>query len=405
MIRGSSPLIRAFNLMSAIFRLRTRIIRRAMNADQAQGTWSKIWFNFPVRTGYPVLDWLLPVIPAAFLLDYAAHFSPVVEFFVAAIAIVPCAAALGTATEELSMHSGPRVGGILNATFGNATELILGVFMLRGRQIDIVKASLSGSVIGNVLLVLGMSMLVGGLHNGAQTVPRRTARLQSNMLFVAMAALATPAIFSLSRYGALHARAPDVIVFSRWTAGVLILVYFLGLARTVLAPGSRPQKTQESHSLRTKGSVLAALAVTTLLLSFLSNMLVKGVDATRQALGLSDLFLGIVVIAVIGNVAEHTSALMMARRNHMELAYMIAAGSSVQIALLVTPLLIFASCLLHSSMSLLFTPLELLGIGIAVAASGSLARSGETDWFEGVELLALYLIFAAAVYMMPPFKS
>lgn len=377
-----------------------------MSADEAKKHWKRFWFNFPIRTGYRLLDFLLPAIPATFLLKYWIHASSLILFFAAAIAIIPLAAALGTATEELSIQAGPRVGGLLNATLGNATELILGVFMLRGNQVEIVKASLSGSVIGNILLVLGMSALPAGLQKNIQKVPRRTAQLNSGMLFVAMAALAMPVIFSLSQFGSLTVHAYRVIVLSRWTSGVLIVVYGLGLVRTLLAtspPGTR--ELHESGQQRSRWWALAALSGSTVLLSILSEILVGGIETAKHALGISDLFMGVVVIAIIGNVAEHTSALLMAQRNRMEVAFIITVGSSVQIALLVTPALVLLSWIVGHPMSLLFTPLELLGIGVAVVATSILAGDGETTWFDGVQLLALYFIFAVAVYLMPPHSS
>jgi Ca2+:H+ antiporter len=376
-----------------------------MSADEAKNGWRRLWFNFPVRTGYKLLDYLLPAIPATFLLKYSIHAGSLTLFFAAAIAIIPLAAALGTATEELSVQAGPRVGGLLNATLGNATELILGFFMLKGNQVEVVKASLSGSVIGNILLVLGMSAFVAGLQKDIQKLPRRTAQLNSGMLFVAMAALAMPVIFRLSQFGSFTMHAYSVIVLSRWTSGVLIVVYCLGLVRALLAASPPARELDESRQRRSRWWALAALTVSTVLLGMLSEILVGGIETAKHALGLSDLFMGVVVIAIIGNVAEHTSALLMAQKNRMEVAYIITVGSSVQIALLVTPALVLLSWIVGHPMSLLFTPLELLGIGVAVVATSMLAGDGEITWFDGVQLLALYFIFAIAVYLMPAHPS
>ena len=376
-----------------------------MFADEAKNGWRRLWFNCPVRTGYKLLDVLLPAIPATFLLKYSIHGNSLTLFFAAAIAIIPLAAALGTATEELSLQASPRIGGLLNATLGNATELILGFFMLKGNQVEVVKASLSGSVIGNILLVLGMSALVAGLQKDIQKFPRRTAQLNSGMLFVAMAALAMPVIFSLSQFGTFTIHAYKVIVLSRWTSAVLIVVYCLGLVRTLLATSPPARELDESRQHRSRWGAFAALAVSTVLLSILSEILVGGIETAKHALGISDLFMGVVVIAIIGNVAEHTSALLMAQKNRMEVAYIITVGSSVQIALLVTPALVLLSWVVGHPMSLLFTPLELLGIAVAVVATSMLAGDGETTWFDGVQLLALYFIFAVAVYLMPAHSS
>ena len=365
------------------------------------------WFNFPLRTGYLVLDYLLLAVPVVFILDQVSS-EPLLLFGVAALAIVPLAASLGTATEELSVHVGQRLGGLLNATLGNATELILGIFMVRAHQIDVVKASLSGSIIGNALLVFGMSAVFGGIRYGKQNIARRTAQLNSTMLFVAAAALLMPAIFSLSIFGTLKEHEYRVVLLSRWTSGVLILLYLLGLAQTLFGrrkEAKLPEATTVKDSLekpvRSAWSAFSALAVTTVLLSFASEILVGQMQQAKHVLAVSDLFMGAVIIAIIGNVAEHASALMMAGRDRMEAVFAITVGSSVQIALLVAPILVFLSWAIQPSMSLLFSPLEIAGVGIAVVAVAMIAWDGETSWFEGAQLLAVYLIFALAIYWMP----
>lgn len=370
--------------------------------SDVRNRWRQLWFNFPLRTGYCILDYLLLAIPAAFALRYGYHSEPLLSFCAAGIAIVPLAASLGTATAELSASVGQRLGGMLNATLGNATELILGFFMIRAHQIEVVKASLSGSIIGNALLVFGMSAVVGGMRYGKQRLTRHSAQLNSTMLLIATAALVMPAIFSLSLFGALKTHEPRVVLLSRWTSGILIILYVIGLAQTLVRRPQTPESIERSQEpVRSVRSAFGALALTTILLSFVSAILVGQMEQAKHLLHVSDFFMGAVIIAIIGNVAEHASALMMASRDRMEAVFAITVGSSVQIALLVAPLLVFLSWAFPPGMSLLFSPLEIAGVGIAVIAVAMIAWDGETTWFEGVQLLAVYLIFAIAIYYMP----
>lgn len=373
-----------------------------MDKKNAANRWRKIWFNFPLRTGFTALDCLLLAIPATFLFYYQPRTNPLLLFTLSALAIVPLAAALGQATEELSTHMGPSVGGLLNATLGNATELIIGIYMLRAGQLEVVKASLSGSIVGNALLVLGMSALLGGLRHGRQTFSQTNAQLNSTMLFVAVAALVTPAIFSLSLFGSIREHEPRILLLTRWTSGVLIIIYLLGLVQTLRGQRKPLKPTRpSSESVRSAKSAFAALTVTTIMLSCMSNSLVQTIETAKRSLGLSNLFMGVVVIAIIGNVAEHASAIMMAEQNSMEATFSITIGSGAQIALLVAPILVLISWAMGQPMSLLFSPLEIAGIGIAVFAVTLVGWDGETTWFDGVQLLAIYLIFALAIYLMP----
>ena len=365
-------------------------------------TLRRVWFNFPLRTGFTTLDLLLLIVPVTFVLHYWSGASPLLLFASSALAIVPLAAALGRATEELSTCMGPSLGGLLNATLGNATELIIGFFMLKARQLEVVKASLSGSIIGNSLLVFGMSVFFGGLRHGRQTFSRKNAELNSTMLFVAVAALVTPAIFSLSAFGRLRVHEHRILLLSRCTSVGLIVIYLLGLLVTLRRRRAPlKQSRRPCELIRGATSALTALGVTTVILSFVTDSLVATIDAAKQRFGLSDLFMGVVVIATIGNVAEHTSAIMMAQHNKMDATFAITIGSGAQIALLVAPVLVLVSWAFRDPMSLLFSPLEISGVGIAVLAVILVGWDGETTWFDGVQLLAIYLIFALAVYLIP----
>lgn len=360
------------------------------------GSW---WQNFPLKTSHVLLNCLLVFVPVAIVLGYIGGVSPLVLFALAGLAIIPLAGVLGEATEDLASHLGQGLGALLNATMGNATELIIAIVALRAGHVEVVKASLSGSIIGNILLVLGLSVLVGGWKRERQVFSRQTAAVSSTMLFIAVVGLVMPAVFSLSVFGELREHAPTIENMSLWTSLVLIVVYLLSL---LFAFGTHAAKSEETHhSGRPVRSALFALVLATILIGVLSEILVAQIDATKQALGFSELFLGVVVVAIIGNAAEHASAVFMAMENKMDLALGIAIGSSAQIALLVAPLLVFYSWLIHKPMSLLFVPLEIAGIAVSVLIVEMISSDGETTWFEGVQLLAVYLILAVAFYFVP----
>ena len=362
---------------------------------QAQSWWEK----FPLKSSHAILNWLLLFVPVALILGHVGQTSPLLLFGLAALGIVPLAGVLGEATEDLASHLGQGLGALLNATMGNATELIIAIFALHAGHTEVVKASLSGSIIGNILLVLGLSVLAGGWKRERQHFSRQTAAVSSTMLFIAVVALVMPAVFSLSVFGEMREHAATIENVSLWTSLVLIVVYLLSLR---FAFGTHAAKQEEAHkSERPVRSALVALVLATILIAVLSEILVAQIDATKQALGLSELFLGVVVVAIIGNAAEHASAVFMAIENKMDLALGIAIGSSAQIALLVAPLLVFYSWFIHKPMSLLFVPLEIAGIAVAVLIVEMISSDGETTWFEGVQLLAVYLILAVAFYFVP----
>lgn len=347
-----------------------------------------------------MLDLLLLAVPAAIIAQYALPSSPLIVFFVTALGIVPLAGAMGEATEELGQRLGDRAGGLLNATMGNATELILSFFALRAGHTEIVKASISGSIIGNVLLVLGLSALIGGLGRDHQQFSRRHASIAGTMLFIAVVALVVPAVFDLAVYGQLRESGPRVEQLSLWTCLVLVIVYGLSLvfAFQHKPAVARPEDRKPSGPAR---SAVISLVTATVLVAWLSEILVGKIEAAKSGLGMSELFMGVIIIAVIGNAAEHATAMVMARRDRMELAISIAVGSSIQIALLVAPILVFVAWLIHRPMSLVFSPLEIAGIGLAVLTAEMISSDGETTWFEGVLLIAVYVILAVAFYFVP----
>jgi Ca2+:H+ antiporter len=365
---------------------------------------NSLWSKFPLKTSNVVLDVMLCAVPLAFVLHFV-HLPPLVMFLVTGIAIVPLAAVLGESTEALSEHTGPAIGGLLNATMGNATELIMAFFMLRAGHQEIVKASLSGSIIGNVLLVLGLSALVGGLGREKQTFSRQTTSVNSTMLFIAVVALVMPAVFDLTVYGKLEVESHLVEMLSLGTAAVLIAIYALSLVFSLVThrtqPGHAPQVEPQGKAPVSAKSALISLTLATILVALLSELLVGQIESAKQAMGVSNLFMGVIVIAIIGNAAEHGTAVLMARRDRMTLAMSIAIGSSSQIALFVAPVLVFAGWAMGTPMSLVFTPFEIAGIALAVLIVEMISSDGETTWFEGAELIAVYLILAVSFYFVP----
>jgi Ca2+:H+ antiporter len=363
-------------------------------------TGSSTWRDkIPLKTGSKYLDLMLLFVPAALVVHYLIPTPPLVVFILSALGIVPLAGALGEATEELGAHLGERAGGLLNATMGNATELIIAFFALRAGHSEIVKASLSGSIIGNILLVFGMSVLVGGLGRERQQFSRRNASINSTMLFIAVVSLVIPAAFDLAVFGHLEQHGERIEQLSLWTCVVLVILYGLGLLFTF--GGAQPHVAEKHAAKGSAKSAAISLVIATVMVGLLSEILVGEIEAAKKMLGMSDLFMGVIFIALIGNAAEHASAILFAKKDKMELALSIAIGSSIQIALLVAPVLVFLSWIIGKPMSLVFTPLEITGIALAVLTVDMIASDGETTWFEGVQLLAVYLILAVAFYFVP----
>jgi len=354
----------------------------------------------PLKTGHRVLDVALILVPVALVVGYMST-SPVLIFCASALGIIPLAASLGNATEQLSCRLGEMLGGLLNATMGNATELIIAFFALHEGHQAVVKASLSGSIIGNVLLVLGTSVWVGGIGREKQTFDRRSVSASVTMLFIAVIALVMPAVYALSVRGHVESTSQALDRFSLWTGGVLIVLYACGLLFQIRNT-EVPLVTEEGEGPQAPAWVpTLSLLISTALIAMLSEMLVKQIGAAQHALGLSSMFVGVVVVATVGNAAEHSTAIIMAYKNKMDLSLSICIGSSVQIALFVAPVLVFASFLLGNPMQLVFSPLEIAGIALAVLILEMIVNDGETVWFEGAELIAAYSILAIAFFLVP----
>jgi len=331
---------------------------------------------------------------------------PLLVFAFACAGLLPMAGLIGQATEELAHHVGPRWGGLLNATFGNAAELIIALMALRKGLYDVVKASLTGSIIGNVLLVLGLSVVLGGLKYPKQVFNKTAAMIGSTMLGLSAIALVMPAVFHIIVQGKANVREQDL---SLEIAVVLIITYVLSLVFTLrthshLYTGGIDNK-DEQEAIGThgwsKGRSIGTLLAATALVAVMSEFLVGAVEETSSKLGLTEIFVGVIVVAIIGNAAEHSTAVLVAMKNKMDLALNIAIGSSMQVALFVAPVLVFASYLFGKPMDLLFTPLEVVAVGVSVAIVALIAQDGESNWMEGVLLLAVYAILGITFFAFP----
>lgn len=339
---------------------------------------------------------LLIFVPLALALDWAEAPEPWV-FGAAALAIVPLSGVLGRATEELAAHAGPAVGGLLNATLGNAAELVIAVFALRAGLVDLVKASLTGSILGNLLLILGLSLLWGGLRHPRQRFNRRAAGMNAAMLILAVVGLVVPAAFAFTHPAASGATLTHL---SEWVAVFLIAVYGLGLVFALKTHRNAVGGTGSEHEAPqwTLRRALLVLAGSAAFIGWMSEVLVGATEATLAGLKLSELFVGIIIVPLIGNAAEHATAVVSARKNQMDLALGIAIGSSTQIALLVAPLLVFASLILGHPMDFVFTAFEVTAVALAVGVVAILSLDGESNWLEGAQLLAVYGILAVAFF-------
>lgn len=347
------------------------------------------------------LNVLLVVAPISWYLALTGNTSLWV-FIAAAVSLIPAAGLIGEATEELANRSGPTLGGFLNATFGNAAELIIAFAALRAHHVEVVKASITGSIMGNLLLVLGLSFYAGGVQHGTQKFNRTAASSATVMLALAIAALVMPATVDLFAFGSLDARPEVLDRLSWWTSFVLLGVYGAGLIfafRTNKDPLRADVKHHASHMSR--AAAIALLTIGTLLTTVEAEILIRGLEPALVQFGMTELFAGVIVVALVGNAAEHYSAIVAAMKNQMTLAIEISVGSSAQIALMVAPLLVIMGPFIGQPMSLVFNPFEMAALGLSVGTVALVAHDGESNWLEGLQLLALYVILAAAFYIIP----
>jgi Ca2+:H+ antiporter len=355
--------------------------------------------------GWPYL--LVPFIPIAIILD-VAHAGAVVTFFASALGVIPTAALMGRATEELAVRSGPGIGGLLNVTFGNAPELIIALFALGAGLHEVVKASIIGSILGNTLLVLGAAMFVGGWKRDRQYFDRTAASSQSSMLLLAAAAFVMPAIYELIDGRGLPMPGAERVNYdstveglSAAVAGVLIFSYVAGLwfslktHRDLFNPVHQAEE-HENEPWTVRKSVIA-LAVAGVAVGGMSEILVQSISDAASQLGLSEFFIGVIVVAIVGNAAEHWVAVLVAMKDKMDLAVNIAIGSSAQIALFVAPVLVLTSFVLGPHpMALVFNGFELGGILLAIMIANHVTNEGESTWYEGFQLLSVYVVLGIA---------
>jgi Ca2+:H+ antiporter len=352
------------------------------------------------------LNWLLIAAPVAAALHWF-HAGAIWVFVCSCIAILPFAGLMGRATENLAETLGAGIGGLLNATFGNAAELIIALLMLRRGEAmyPLVKASITGSIIGNSLLVLGLAIMLGGFRYPRQQFNRTWAGMGATLLALASIGLLVPTIFT---YTTQEHRPIELL--SEEIAVILIVIYLLSLVFSLgthrhLFGGdeAEQQKTGGHHPEWGRGTSLWMLVIATAGVTWMAELMVGSVEHTAEALGMNKVFIGVIVVAVIGNAAEHSTAILVAMRNKMDLAVQIAVGSSLQVALLIAPVLVFASMLMghQPPLDLHFTVLEMITVILAVGVLALVAQDGESHWMEGVMLLGVYVILALAFYHLP----
>jgi Ca2+:H+ antiporter len=344
----------------------------------------------------PRLAWLLALVPVAVVLELT-HGPPVVVFAVSALAILPLAGQIGHATEELAARSGPQIGGLLNATFGNVTEMIIAFFLILDGEIEVVKASITGSIIGNVLVVLGLAFLIGGWSRVEQTFNRASTSLHSASLVLAVVGLMMPALFAFTPE-ASNFRTEAVSI---GVAVILIGVYGLSLLFSFKTHRTLFQSAAEHGEPKwSRNRALGTLAGATVLVGLMSEFLVGALEVTVEEVGVSKLFVGLVVVPLVGNAAEHSSAVLLAAKDKMDVAIEIAVGSSTQIALFVAPVLVFVSLLAGNPMDLIFTGIEIAAVAFSALILGFITLDARSNWIEGAQLLAAYLIMAVSFFFL-----
>lgn len=344
---------------------------------------------------------LVPVAIAAWVL----HWPAIVRFATAAVAIIPLAGLMGEATERLAARLGPGLGGLLNATFGNAAELIIALFALFRGYDGVVKASLTGSIIGNLLLVLGASFVAGGIKFRTLVYNRTAAGIGATLAVLAAMGMLVPAIF----HALVDARAVEVEHHLSLSVSIVLLAtYGLHLLFSLVThrdlystEADEDARREDSHATTRVKAAVATLLIATAFVAFMSEILVGAIDEARGVLGWSEVFVGVIVVAIVGNAAEHSSAVIVALKRQMDLSVGISLGSALQIALFVTPVVVIASYLRAEPMDLLFTPLEVVAVVLAVLIARMVAEDGESNWLEGIMLIGLYVILGLAFFYFP----
>ncbi|HEY6757689.1 MAG TPA: calcium/proton exchanger [Nitrososphaera sp.] len=348
---------------------------------------------------------LLIFAPIAAGLEFV-HADDLVLFVVSAIALVPLAKLIGDSTEHLSTQYGPTAGSLLNVTFGNAAEIIIAVTAISAGLLDLVKASITGAIIGNILLILGLSIIAGGFRYKEQSFSRENIGVQSSMLFLAIIGLAVPTILATTILSPSENQG-QVQLLSDALAVILLIVYILGIVFTFIThkhlftSPETAEDMQESHGTHwSKKKSFLLLAASMAGVIVMSEILVASVETTGKELGFGQLFVGAVIVGIVGNAAEHSSAILLSLKGKIELSIGIAAGSGTQIALFVVPILVFAGIAIGQPFTLVFTLLELATIFLAAIILNLIVHDGRSNWFEGVMLTAVYIIIAIAFFFV-----
>jgi Ca2+:H+ antiporter len=345
------------------------------------------------------LSLLIIAFPLAILAG-SLHWGPIWVFIFSAVAVIPLAGFIGRGTEVLAAFSGPKIGGLLNATLGNAAELIITLIAIKANLLELVKASITGSILGNLLFVLGASMLLGGIKNGKQQFDKQQAANHATLLTLTILALAIPSLFS-------HSMGPTgsikIEILSLGVAVVMLVLYGLGLfysLKFIDYQVTYPAVEEKHKPAMSISQAIVLLAVSTAGIVWMSELLVGAVEEVVATIGLSEFFLGIILIPIIGNVAEHLVAVQMAIKGKIDLSVEIAVSSSLQIALFVAPLLVFVSLWMGNPLTLVFNQFELIAMGAGIVITAMVSADGESNWLEGVALLAVYLILGLAFYLL-----
>ena len=362
--------------------------------------------------------WFLLAVPLSLALHYVAHAPPLAVFVGGVVAIVPLAEWIRRGTEQMARTLGSAIGGLLNVTFGNMAELLLAVFVLLDGHVDVVKGQITGSIIGNGLLGLGLAIVVGSWGRDRQTFNRASAGRLSSLLILCVVALLLPALFQLTERAAIGSAQSTQLdeKLSLGVSVVLLIVYAANLVYTLVTHRDAFAPVEEEGGERPEGDAdaegeapwpmwraLAVLAGATAFVAWEAELVAGALAASATALGVTTFFLGVIVLAVIGNAAEYVAAVYFARRDRMTLVMAITVGSTIQIALLVAPLLVLLSYFLGKPMNLVFAnPLELIAIASVAFSVNAIAQDGESTWFEGVLLLAVYALFVLAFYFVVP---
>lgn len=343
---------------------------------------------------------LLALVPIALGLELFHIGGPTAVFLASALSLIPLAGLLGRATEDAAYYTGPKVGALLNATLGNAAELIITVIALREGLVDLVKASIAGSIIGNILVVLGLSLFVGGMKNGTQFFDPKTAGTNATMMALAVVSLTIPAVFALGPAD-VRPSPEDIEFLSDGQAVVLIALYLLYITFSLRQESGGVHLEQHSGPPNLRLPVaIGLMAATTIAIVFMSELLVGAVEPVAEQWGLSEVFIGVMLVPLVGNIAEHIVAVQVAYQNKMDLSLGIAIGSGLQIALFVTPVLVFIGILVGHPMTLVFNTYELAGLIGAALIAVLISVDGESNWLEGAQLMALYLMLGIAFFLV-----